>query len=127
MSIQKIVIGFIVIAIFLSFAVFPGYAQSQGKGKIGGGFQGKSNNPSEEMLRFRDEERKQVREGSEEPGEEVQVRQRERKEVMEKKMLEERERVQTQEQEQKKKMFQQFERGRKSGERRTPGRGGRGR
>jgi phage protein D len=127
MSIQKFVIGLVVIAAFSLVAVFPGYAQSQEKKGSGGNFQARSDDASQEMLRLREEERKQVREKSEELGEEVQERKREQKEAMEKKMLEKRERVQKQEQEQKEKMFQQFERGRKSGERRTPGRGGRGR
>lgn len=127
MSVQKLVIGLVVIAAFSSVVVFPGYAQSQGKKGNGGNFQGRSDDASQEMLRFRNEERIQVREKSKELGEEIQERKRERKEE---KLLEKHERVQTKEQEQKQKgkMFQQFERGRNSGERRTsPGRGGRGR
>lgn len=126
MSVQKLVIGLVVLTAFSSVIVFPGYAQSQGKGKIGDKFQGRSDDASKEMLRLRDEERKQVRKKSEELGEEVQERKREQKEAMEKKMLEKHERVQTKEQKQE--MFQQFDSGRNSGERRTsPGRGGRGR
>jgi TolA-binding protein len=129
MSMSKLVIGLVISGLFLSFVVFPGYAQSQGKANSGGNFQGRGDDVSKEMLRLRDKERKQIREGSEELGKEVQKSKQERKEVMEKKTLEERERVQMQEQEQKQKekMFQQFERGRKSGERHAPGRGGRGR
>jgi hypothetical protein len=97
MSIQKIVIGFIVIAIFLSLAVFPGYAYSQGKDGNGSSFQERNDDTAEEMLRLRDEKRKQVREGSVELGREVQERNWERKQVIEQKRLEERERVQTQE------------------------------